>query len=188
MLRRIELILKTQNLTPTQFADKLGIQRSGLSHILAGRNNPSLDFVTKVLSVFPEIQTDWLLFGKGSMYALNATVPTTLSTPTHLMEMPNAEITFENEENQKVKEYIQAKTIPASSNFQESLGGNASELKISNTETAREHSVPYPSCISENGARLSENRAPEVDKNASKIEKIIIFYTNGSFKVYEEGM
>lgn len=56
-------------MTPSQFADTIGIQRSGMSHILAGRNNPSLDFVLKVLASFPEISPSWLLQGKGEMYA-----------------------------------------------------------------------------------------------------------------------
>lgn len=60
--------MKVKNLSPAQFADRIGIQRSGLSHILAGRNNPSLDFVLKVLAAFPEISPSWLLQGKGEMY------------------------------------------------------------------------------------------------------------------------
>jgi transcriptional regulator with XRE-family HTH domain len=72
MQKRIELILKTKNLTVSQFADKIGIQRSGMSHILAGRNKPSLDFVLKVLQSFPDLNTNWLLFGKGAMYDKNA--------------------------------------------------------------------------------------------------------------------
>lgn len=69
MIKRIELIMQSQNLTASQFADRIGIQRSGLSHILSGRNNPSLDFVLKVLKAFPELEPVWLLQGKGPMYA-----------------------------------------------------------------------------------------------------------------------
>lgn len=68
MLKRIELVLQTQNLTVSQFADRIGVQRSALSHVLAGRNNPSLDFVTKILRTFPDIRSQWLLFGEGKMY------------------------------------------------------------------------------------------------------------------------
>lgn len=74
MIKRIEALMKVKNLTASQFADTIGIQRSGMSHILAGRNNPSLDFVLKVLNVFPEISPAWLLQGKGEMYA-NLSVP-----------------------------------------------------------------------------------------------------------------
>ena len=67
MTDRIQHILKSMNLSPSQLADQISVQRSSLSHILSGRNKPSLDFVTKVLSSYPEISSDWLLFGTGSM-------------------------------------------------------------------------------------------------------------------------
>lgn len=68
MVKRIELVIQSQNLSPSQFADRIGIQRSGLSHILSGRNNPSLDFVQKVLAAFPDLNPTWFLQGKGRMY------------------------------------------------------------------------------------------------------------------------
>ncbi len=67
MINRIQMILKTKDLTPTRFADMIQVQRSGISHILSVRNKPSLDFVMKILSSYPEINPDWLLFGKGEM-------------------------------------------------------------------------------------------------------------------------
>jgi transcriptional regulator with XRE-family HTH domain len=72
MQRRIEQILEVENLSVSQFADKIGVQRSGMSHILSGRNKPSLDFAIKVLQTFPDLSSDWLLFGKGAMYDKNA--------------------------------------------------------------------------------------------------------------------
>lgn len=67
MTDRIQLILKSMNLSPSQFADEISVQRSSLSHILSGRNKPSLDFVSKVLTSYPDISSDWLLFGTGTM-------------------------------------------------------------------------------------------------------------------------
>ncbi|MFM1836104.1 MAG: hypothetical protein RJA04_792, partial [Bacteroidota bacterium] len=52
---KIELLIKRKQLSASQFADKLGIPRSSISHILSGRNKPSLDVVQKILRVFPEI-------------------------------------------------------------------------------------------------------------------------------------
>lgn len=46
----------------------IGVQRSSISHILSGRNRPSLDFVQKILKVFPDIRSEWLVMGKGPMY------------------------------------------------------------------------------------------------------------------------
>ena len=65
MKQRIEQIMRHYNLTAAQFATEIGIQRSALSHIMSGRNKPSLDFVLKVKHRYNEINTDWLLLGKG---------------------------------------------------------------------------------------------------------------------------
>lgn len=67
MTERIELLLKSMNLSPSRFADEIDVQRSSVSHILSGRNKPSLDFITKILSTYPQVNPDWLLFNKGGM-------------------------------------------------------------------------------------------------------------------------
>lgn len=74
MVDRINLILKAKNLTSRQFAEEIGIQPSGMSHILSGRNRPSLDFVMKVVSRYPEIDIKWLTLGEGEMYSSNIPV------------------------------------------------------------------------------------------------------------------
>ena len=65
MKDRIKALLEHLNVTSAEFADKLGIQRSGVSHILAGRNNPSLDLLQKVMTNYPQINPDWLILGRG---------------------------------------------------------------------------------------------------------------------------
>jgi transcriptional regulator with XRE-family HTH domain len=67
MKDRIIEFLKQENKSARQFAEEIGVQASSVSHILSGRNNPSLDFVVKMLAKYPYISTDWLLFGKGQM-------------------------------------------------------------------------------------------------------------------------
>ena len=51
----------------SSFADKIGVQRSSISHLLSGRNKPSLDFVMKILDIFPDINLYWILNGKGNL-------------------------------------------------------------------------------------------------------------------------
>jgi transcriptional regulator with XRE-family HTH domain len=68
MKERLLEFLRAENKSSAQFAEEIGVQPSGISHILSGRNNPSLDFVLKMLEKYSFISTDWLLFGKGSMY------------------------------------------------------------------------------------------------------------------------
>ena len=71
---RIQQFLNMEGVSPAQLADQLGIQRSGLSHLLSGRNKPSFDFITKLLSSYPNLQADWLLLGRGKPYK-NAASP-----------------------------------------------------------------------------------------------------------------
>lgn len=68
MKERLIAFLKNENKSSAQLAEEIGVQASGISHILSGRNNPSLDFVLKMLEKYKYLSTDWLLFGKGSMY------------------------------------------------------------------------------------------------------------------------
>lgn len=71
MKDRILEFLRRENKSSAQFAEEIGVQASGISHILSGRNNPSLDFILKMVGRYPFISTDWLLFGKGEMYRDN---------------------------------------------------------------------------------------------------------------------
>ena len=62
---RIELLMKSYNLSPSQFADRTGIQRASVSHILSGRNKPSLEVMLKIYESFPGLSMEWLMAGKG---------------------------------------------------------------------------------------------------------------------------
>ena len=62
--KRLLEILETNNLSASQFAEKIGVQRSSVSHILSGRNKPSLDFIIKTSSVFSDVSLNWLIHGK----------------------------------------------------------------------------------------------------------------------------
>ena len=83
MINRINLILRAKNITARQFAEEIGIQPSGMSHILGGRNNPSLDFVTKVIRRYPEIDANWLLLGRGEMYTSGNTPVAAMPSDVH---------------------------------------------------------------------------------------------------------
>lgn len=67
MVERILELLKLTGMNPSRFADEIGVQRSAMSHLVSGRNNPSLEFVLKVIKRFPEVNTDWLITGSGPM-------------------------------------------------------------------------------------------------------------------------
>jgi len=68
MKDRILEFLRAENKSSAQMAEEIGVQPSGISHIVSGRNNPSLDFVLKMLDRYKYISVEWLLFGRGEMY------------------------------------------------------------------------------------------------------------------------
>lgn len=79
MITRIRELLEARQLSPTQFADLIGVGRPVISHILSERNKPSLEVVQKIISAFPDISLPWLLAGTGPMLATAAaTAPTAL--------------------------------------------------------------------------------------------------------------
>ena len=83
--KRLEKIMTYYGLSASSFADKIGVQRSSISHILSGRNKPSLEFVMKVLSPFPEIDLYWLLNGKGE-FPKNVKSQSEDSSPSQIKE------------------------------------------------------------------------------------------------------
>jgi transcriptional regulator with XRE-family HTH domain len=149
-VKRLEIILDYYGINASSFADKIGVQRSSMSHLLSGRNKPSLDFVLKILDVFPDVDLYWLLNGKGSF--------------------PKNE-----EENTKVKNYetleIEKSSPPTSSNENFIAGDLFSQVNYKEEEKPP---IRYSTEV-KNQNLISEE---------SEIEKIVIFYKNGTFKAY----
>lgn len=61
---RLQMVIKMNGMTNSTFADEIGVQRSSISHVLAGRNKPSIDFIQKILDTFPKVDANWLVTGK----------------------------------------------------------------------------------------------------------------------------
>lgn len=111
MKDRIQQIIDREGITPSRFAEIIGIQRSAMSHILSGRNNPSLDVLTKVLQKFDYINTDWLLFGKGNMLKSERSNQNTALLDESAISQPSVQSDFEY---QNLKELRQADATPQS--------------------------------------------------------------------------
>lgn len=125
MKDRIKQIMEYEQLTPSAFADKLQLGRAVVSHILNGRNNPSLDVVTRILTKMNYINPDWLLTGTGSMLKGEKTTTSDIVIPNNQPDLfsqvliseadstQNAEYRKENivEQPQKQTEIIENKTI-----------------------------------------------------------------------------
>lgn len=68
MTKRLLQFIQAENITQAQFADSIGVARAGISHILGGRNKPGYDFIVSMVKVYPNLNIEWLLTGKGKMY------------------------------------------------------------------------------------------------------------------------
>ena len=91
LIERIRKVIDDSELSSAAFADKIGVQRSSISHILSGRNKPSLDFVLKVLHAFPTLHSDWLILGREATNTQSAIDAPTLfaSEQNNQPEQPN---------------------------------------------------------------------------------------------------
>ena len=68
MNTRLKQFLAAENISQAQFADSINVVRASVSHVLSGRNNPSFDFIKAMMQQYPNLNIDWLMFGKGRMY------------------------------------------------------------------------------------------------------------------------
>ncbi len=164
MKEKIEEILNEFDLTPSRFADIIQVQRSSISHIISGRNKPSLDFIQKILIAFPEINTDWLLLNKGDIFnknqdntkSINTNINTNTSNITNEETVVNNQIPNYNQTNINLKN-IQLEDTP-----------------INYTPKTEEAPISKP-----------HKHVPEIETEEEKtIEKIVFFYTDGTFKIY----
>ncbi|CAG5069115.1 hypothetical protein DYBT9623_01850 [Dyadobacter sp. CECT 9623] len=119
---KIKQILTDKAISPSIFADEIGVQRSSMSHILAGRNKPSLEMVQKIVKRFPELGLDWILDEND--------LPELATTPT-----PTA------------------------------------ARKIVATNASKE---------------VAQSRPATIITPEQKVAKIIVFYTDGTFKEFNE--
>ena len=132
-VKRLENVLEYYNLNASAFADKIGVQRSSMSHLLSGRNKPSLDFILKILEVFPEVDLYWILNGKGIF-------------PKSLDSLPSNE----------------APTPPPSISYNK-------EVSLFSDSKPSQNTIP----------------SETLNKETAIVEKIVFFYSDGSFKEYK---
>jgi transcriptional regulator with XRE-family HTH domain len=85
-IKRLQKVIDYYGESASSFAEKIGVQRSSISHILSGRNKPSLEFVLKILSSFPEVELYWLLNGKGDFPSSNTLEIKKTETPSQVIK------------------------------------------------------------------------------------------------------
>lgn len=173
MTDKLELILKTKDLSASQLADETGIQRSIMSHVMNGRNKASLDFIQRILKRFPDINPDWLLFGKGTMSRENNL----------FNQEPVDELDSLKQENDELKQQV--------NRLQETVQRLHSESqKLKTSETPAQKTPLAPSEPEKDRNELRDEEPPEYRRIAPvsphKIETIIVLYDDQSFKEYQK--
>jgi transcriptional regulator with XRE-family HTH domain len=171
MINRINLILKAKNITARQFAEEIGIQPSGMSHIMGGRNNPSLDFVTKVIRRYPEIDANWLLLGRGEMYTSGVPIPQTMESPA-----PQEATLFPELEEKPVVASVQSYDAPA-----EKYDAPA-EKKESPAVEQPANKVSEPSDYVP--AYIAIPPEKSVHDEPRSLTRLLFIYSDGTFETY----
>jgi transcriptional regulator with XRE-family HTH domain len=185
MKDRIILLIKAKNLTAAQFADEIGVQKSSISHILSGRNNASLDFIQKILLRYPEVNMEWLMFGKGPLFkgaiiaenpnndeALHTLVPS-VSPPVDLFSalLPTMGTDFRKETD------LSAEPRPA-------------EIITRQVDTQKTPSFPTEEkkgLVSDHSELIPESEAVSPEKKLAptkSILKIVEFYSDNTFREF----
>ena len=101
--KRLQKILDFYGVTATSFSEKIAFNRSTISHLLSGRNKPSLEFVMKVLQTYPEVDLYWLLYGKGSFPTTFNKVNTQIKATSKQNALPGVEAENSVFENMELK-------------------------------------------------------------------------------------
>ena len=81
MNTRLKQFLAAENISQAQFADSINVVRASVSHVLAGRNNPSYDFIKAIMDNYPQLNIEWLILGKGKMYKDKMSAPMQEAAP-----------------------------------------------------------------------------------------------------------
>ena len=182
MKDRILKFLESEKISPAEFADKIGVQRSSMSHILNGRNYPSAAFIQKMLQSFPEVNSRWLLIGDG---------------PMNLHQMGKISSADMNQEPGKGESVVtgmfatgelsQVKTVDFQEVTKEFSSDHANDIHagtrpVEKTEDlivdASEPTIVAPS--DSKRTSLVHDSAPE----EKEIEKIFFFYKDKTFHIY----
>lgn len=162
MKDRITEFLTKENISPAEFADKIGVQRSSVSHVLNGRNYPGASFLQKMLSSYKSLNPRWLLLGEGPMLELKKSIvePSLFSLSA-------------------VEETGSSKTLFDSANEIKPRG--ESEAMLEKTQLKTETIYPK-SPINETKEEIKQKVNEIFD--TKEVEKIVMFYSDKTFSVY----
>ncbi|WP_300670449.1 helix-turn-helix transcriptional regulator [Soonwooa sp.] len=161
---RISIIMEHYNITPSEFAEKVDVQRSSISHITSGRNKPSLEFITKVKSAFPDIEWDWLINNNGPMIKPKVEI---IEEKPEAKKLPLPDLFSIIEDDNFGQENLEVPT-PEKPNRPEPIVSAPikEEKKTSNSQPLDNFPIPQ-------------------GKTTKKVKRVILFFEDGTFEAFE---
>lgn len=179
MIERLLELMRLKNLTSSQLADAIKVQRSGISHFVSGRNKPSMEFILKILIYFPDVNTDWLLFGKEPVFRNQAL--SIKNTESQVEEFAQDGILLEDAVIARQPSLLDGlfpehdnsaeKNIHWDKEFSKDQGVKKPEPRIMGTTNLKKETSG------------EESSTPDAFKGEST-EKIVIFYRNRTFREF----
>ena len=173
MDRRIRKFMEYKGISPSELADSIDVQRSNVTHVLKGRNKPSFQFIEKMLQIYPELNAKWLVLGTGEMIdsrstSSSANVSRTLFDPPVLPES-NPVINSE-----KPIEILTEK---------QPVVNTAAKLIDHDVLPTEVSDIPVPP-ISEKKSTNDNNIQDQFFSSEKPIERLVVFFKDQTFKVY----
>ena len=179
MIQRLLEFMRIKNLTSSQLADAIGVQRSGISHFVSGRNKPSLEFVLKIIHHFPDVNPDWFLMGSGPIFRNSITEeplknPEVVNKDESSLAAPLSESDFQPS---LLDELFKEEPEPKNAD-------NAHEV-----QTDMHKRKPHPQSekkVAEDGdlKKIENQENPVQNREEVTAERIVIFYNDRTFREY----
>ncbi|MBO4371004.1 MAG: helix-turn-helix transcriptional regulator [Paludibacteraceae bacterium] len=186
LAERIKLLIQSESLNAKQFAEKIGMNQTAISHLLSGRNKPSLDSINGIKLAFPNLNTDWLLFGQLPMYKDN-----TSDNPLH---QPVVEPT-EPAEKDLFSDLMET-SGPAPVGLHSSKSVNAENTNVTPENLASENRTETKLSATSpeySNQKLEDDAHPttvirEIVKEVSvrKIKRIIVYYDDNTYEDFQQ--
>lgn len=150
--QRIATLIESLGMKTADFADKVGIQKSAVSHLIGGRNKPSFEVIGSMLQAFPELNPDWLILGKGDMWRKVETVPSTKNS----LQNQRAHST-------SLKELVNAAPLP----------NTTSHTQIQNTESVESKPIlKHTNVNSMQGLPSTSSDKPQIETIPTPIQNV----------------
>ena len=165
MKERLIQLLDLEQLSPSKFADLIGVQRSSISHIISGRNKPSFDFLQKTLRAFPGLNASWLLLGEGTMYEQMGR-----KVSGNLFDAPPAPETASEE--------LIPDPVAQETGISAPAGDNSASF-------SREAEVDHAAVQSDKDAPINTEAEKKVESTGKKqVVQVMVFYDDDTFRTF----